>query len=93
MDVRRTVLSATLVAAAGLTAFAGPALAVCDAYSALCVTPPPTDPPRKRTPPPDLELQRTGTELGLLTAIGGGTLAGGTALVLVARRKRPSTSS
>lgn len=94
-------LAATgVLLAAGLLSLgtAAPALAVCDAYSGTCATPAPdgdgssttdggTQTPSNAGGGRPSTLPFTGGELVLLTAVGVGALAGGTALVVAGRRK------
>lgn len=83
-------------------ASASPALAVCDAYSGNCSPAPsvapseatkvlPTSNDRPAVSGESASLPFTGGELVLLTALGAGALAGGTALVVAGRRK-PGTA-
>lgn len=65
--------------------------APCEGYSGACPTEAPVV-PRTVTPSGQLSdgpgLAATGSEVALLTAVGLGAVAGGTALVLAARRPR-----
>lgn len=116
MSLRRTVTTATVVAASWVALGASsPALAVCDAYSGGCPSPTPisggdggagtgTDTGAGSDTTDDQggagtgagtggtlsnpsTLPFTGGELVLLTVLGAGTLAGGTALVVAGRRR------
>ena len=101
MNVRSAVALGGLTFA-GLVAVAGPAAAVCDAYSGTCTEPPavldqeftPAQTPTTQTRAsvtPTVEtpatLPFTGGELVLVSAVGIGALAGGTALVVAGRRR------
>lgn len=91
-----TAATAAAAAAAAVAALsllgAAPALAACDAYSGGCTSDAP--PPARLTQEPAVQspttLPFTGGQLVLLTATGAAALAGGTALVVAARR--PSAS-
>ena len=115
MSLRRTVTTATVVAAAWVAlGVSAPAFAVCDAYSGGCPSPTPssisgggggagtgTDTGGDQggagtgsstggsTSNPST-LPFTGGELVLMTALGAGVLAGGTALVIAGRRRTHS---
>lgn len=108
MNVRSAVALGGLTFA-GLVAVAGPAAAVCDAYSGTCTEPPAvldqeftpaaetptttttttTQTRASVTPPAETPatLPFTGGELVLVSAVGIGALAGGTALVVAGRRR------
>lgn len=111
MSLRRTVTTATVVAASWVAlGVSSPALAVCDAYSGGCPSPTPssiggggggagtgTDTGGDQggagtgstggTTANPATLPFTGGELVLMTALGAGALAGGTALVIAGRRR------
>lgn len=112
MSLRRTVTTATVVAASWVALGASsPALAVCDAYSGGCPSPAPspidggdggagtgtdtggdqggagTGSSTGGTTSNPTTLPFTGGELVLMTALGAGALAGGTALVVAGRRR------
>lgn len=109
MSLRRTVTTATVVAASWVAlGVSSPAFAVCDAYSGGCPSPTPspidggdggagtdtggdqggagTGSSTGGTSNPST-LPFTGGELVLMTALGAGALAGGTALVVAGRRR------
>ena len=105
MNVRSAVALGGLTFA-GLVAVAGPAAAVCDAYSGTCTEPPAVldqeFTPAAQTPAITTTQTRasvtptaqtpatlpfTGGELVLVSAVGIGALAGGTALVVAGRRR------
>ena len=108
MSLRRTVTTATVVAASWVAlGVSSPALAVCDAYSGGCPSPTPSSingggggggtgadtggdqggaGTGGSTSNPST-LPFTGGELVLMTALGAGALAGGTALVVAGRRR------
>lgn len=97
MHVRPAAAAGVLLATSWLVlGVATPALAVCDAYSGNCVDEP-TGGGGGTTTDGDggggvtvdrpAILPLTGGELVLLTAVGVGALAGGTALVVAGRRK------
>ena len=109
MSLRRTVTTATVVAASWVAlGMSSPALAVCDAYSGGCPSPTPgsinggsggagtgtdTDAGGASgggTTSNPSTLPFTGGELVLMTALGAGALAGGTALVVAGRRRSHS---
>ncbi len=112
MSLRRTVTTATVVAASWVAlGVSSPALAVCDAYSGGCPSPTPSDisgggggagtgtdtggdqggagtgSSTGGTTSNPSTLPFTGGELVLMTALGAGALAGGTALVVAGRRR------
>ena len=114
MSLRRTVTTATVVAASWVAlGVSSPAFAVCDAYSGGCPSPTPspidggdggagtgtdtggdeggagTGSGNGTTSNPST-LPFTGGELVLMTAVGAGALAGGTALVVAGRRRTHS---
>lgn len=117
MSLRRTVTTATVVAASWVAlGVSSPALAVCDAYSGGCPSPVPsgigggdggtgtgtgtdtdgdeggagTGAGNGGTTSNPSTLPFTGGELVLMTAVGAGALAGGTALVVAGRRRTHS---
>lgn len=112
MSLRRTVTTATVVAASWVAlGVSSPAFAVCDAYSGGCPSPTPssigggdggagtgtdtggdqggagTGSSTGGTTSNPSTLPFTGGELVLMTALGAGALAGGTALVIAGRRR------
>lgn len=114
MSLRRTVTTATVVAASWVAlGVSSPAFAVCDAYSGGCPSPVPSNigggdggagtgsgtdtdgdvdaggagAGNGGTTSNPSTLPFTGGELVLMTAIGAGALAGGTALVVAGRRR------
>lgn len=98
MHVRPMAVSGLLLTASWLSVgLATPALAVCDSYSAACPTAAPEgdgsstagggQTPSNAGGGRPSTLPFTGGELVLLTAVGVGALAGGTALVVAGRRK------
>lgn len=78
-----------------LVATAGPAAAVCDAYSGACPEPPavlsrdvPAEPPTSTAPSTaPSTLPFTGGELVLMSAVGISAVAGGVVLVVAGRRR------
>lgn len=100
MLVRTATAGGLLALSAALSvAAAGPAAAVCDAYSGLCPEPPavlPTTVPSapavlgRTTPPTEgpTTLPFTGGELVLVSAAGLAAVGGGAALVLAGRRRK-----
>lgn len=115
MSLRRTVTTATVVAASWVAlGVSSPAFAVCDAYSGGCPSPTPssisgggggagtgtdtdgdqggagTGSSTGGTTSNPATLPFTGGELVLMTALGAGALAGGTALVIAGRRRTHS---
>jgi len=97
MLIRPAVTVGTLTVG-GLLALgpAAPAFAACDAYSGACTDPRPvvgtvqSDPGTQQTTPTVLPF--TGGDVVLITALGLGALAGGTALVVAGRRRRPDAA-
>ena len=113
MSLRRTVTTATVVAASWVAlGVSSPAFAVCDAYSGGCPSPTPSSiggggggagtgsdtggdvdgagtgsGTTGGTTSNPSTLPFTGGELVLMTALGAGALAGGTALVIAGRRR------
>ena len=100
MQVRTLAGRVVLVASTSLALGLGgllvtpAAAAVCDAYSGGCASTQPQDPDDSSITTVDRPrtLPFTGGELVLLTALGAGALAGGTALVVAGRRK-PGTAA
>ena len=99
MHLRPTLPAAGLLLGGFLVlATASPAAAVCDAYSGNCSPAPsvapsvlPTVAERAVVESNDADtLPFTGGELVLMTAVGAGALAGGTALVVAGRRRSTS---
>lgn len=92
----RLTAAAVLVAGAVTGLGSGTAIAQttsCDSYSGACVeatkkaTPPVQVLPRKTVKRPNV-LSVTGGEVVLLATVGGGAVAGGTALVLAGRKRK-----
>ena len=87
----RFAAAALVVGAAGSVLLAAPASAApCEGYSAVCATTgvaTPTTKPVTDLSPERPALAATGGEVLLLTVVGAGALAGGTALVVAGRRR------
>lgn len=97
------ISSVAVAAALGATVVLAPAAAyandVCDAYSGVCV--PHVGGTVVNRPPTNVEgttvvrggtLPFTGADVALMTVAGVGALAGGTTLLVVARRRRSGTA-
>jgi hypothetical protein len=102
-----SAVGATAAAGVLSVVLAGPALAVCDAYSGTCTEPPGVLPSTLVSTPPAVDdtqvavtqsstspstLPFTGGELVLISVVGLGAVAGGVVLVAAGRRRAGSTT-
>jgi LPXTG-motif cell wall-anchored protein len=99
LDRRTTsrLTAALLTAGTGVVLLAAPAAAApCEGYSAVCAETPtaaPTTQPPSQVANNRPGLAATGDEIALLSVVGLGTLAGGTALVVAGRRRRTTATA